>query len=98
MRFVVDTYLNATKSVGGEAGRLFLQSAGDRLSRLEALKIRDCANSVSGISELRMLAHVVSNNLPPEECRPFLSNLSTRTGDPFLKKMSKDTNKACKQR
>lgn len=98
MRFVIDTYLNATKSVGGEAGRLFLQSAGDRLSRLEALEIRDCANSVSGISELRMLAHVVSNNLPPEECRPFLSNLSTRTGDPFLKKMSKDTNKACKQR
>lgn len=98
MRFVVDTYLNATKGAGGEAGRLFLQSAGNRLSRLEALEIRDCANSVSGISELRMLAHVASNNLPPEECRPFLSNLSTRTNDPFLKEMSKITNRACKQR
>lgn len=98
MRFVVDTYLNASKSNGGEAGRLFLQSAGNRLSRLEALEIRDCANSVSGISELRMLAHIVSNNIPPEECRPFLSNLSTRTNDPFLKEMSKNINKTCKQR
>lgn len=97
MQFVVNAYLNVSRSVSGEVGRLLLQSVGNRLSRLEALEIRDCANSVSGISELRMLAKVVLDNLPSDECRPFLKNLSIRTGDPFLKMMSKKGSKTSRK-